>query len=77
MAQVSITYCLSAMCSQHDVKELKRTLDEFPGVKSVAVNEEEAKLSIDYDDTGVSQKQLEKRLEECGYTFHEASKHSF
>lgn len=77
MAQVSITYCLSEMCTGHDTSELKRTLDEFPGVKSVAVNEAEAKLSIDYDDTGVSQKQLEERLKECGYTFHEAAKRSF
>lgn len=77
MAQISIRYCLSEQSTKHDRKELKRMLDEFPGVKSVAVNDEEASLCIDYDDTGVSQKQLEAGLTHCGYVFHEIEKRSF
>lgn len=67
MAQVSIQFSLGEELDRHDEKKLKKTLDEFPGVKSVSLQLDKALLCIDYDDTGVTQVELVKRLKDCGY----------
>lgn len=68
MAQVSIQYALDQELSTHEEETIKKSLDEFPGVKSVALNLQDGLLCIDYDDTGVKQEQLERRLDELGYS---------
>lgn len=69
MAQVSIQYSLDKALSSHDVVWLKRTLDEFPGVKAVTVNRADGILCIDYDDTGACKKEIEERLKEAKYSY--------
>lgn len=68
MAQVSIQYALDQELSTHEEETIKKSLDEFLGVKSVALNLQDGLLCIDYDDTGVKQEQLERRLDELGYS---------
>lgn len=68
MAQVSIQYALDQELSTHEEETIKKSLDDFTGVKSVALNLQDGLLCIDYDDTGVKQEQLERRLDELGYS---------
>lgn len=67
MAQVSIQYALHQALTTHEEKKIKKELDEFPGVKSVALNIKEGILCIDYDDTGVTRQELETRCNALGY----------
>lgn len=69
----SISYTLQQIDGKHDVKELKRELDSFPGVRCVAVNAAKNKLTVDYDPTGVSAKELQNRLDALGYAVKSCS----
>ncbi|WP_312643427.1 heavy metal-associated domain-containing protein [Hydrogenoanaerobacterium sp.] len=67
MPKESAYFILNNVNGNRDVKELKREMDAFPGVISVSVNAEKNSLAVDYDNTGVKQEQLAKRLEKLGY----------
>lgn len=68
MAKESVYYNLSDLSGKHDVKNIKKELDTFPGVLSVSVNEEKNSVAVDFDSTGVSAGRIAKKLEELGYT---------
>ncbi|WP_312938966.1 heavy metal-associated domain-containing protein [Oscillibacter sp.] len=67
MSKASIYFTVDKVNGKHDVKELKRELDTFPGVISVSVNDTTESIAVDYDTTGVEQEQLQKRIEKLGY----------
>ena len=52
---------------KHDLKEIKRGLDQLHGVTSVSVNLAHNLLAVDYDSSGTSYDQIEHRLNALGY----------
>lgn len=68
MASASIYFTLDQIDGKHDVKRIKKTLDELPGVTSVSVNTETDSVAVDYDTTGVLCDRIQKQLEKAGYT---------
>lgn len=68
MASASIYFTLEQIDGKHDVKRIKKTLDELPGVASVSVNTETDSVAVDYDTTGVLSDRIQKQLEKAGYT---------
>lgn len=67
MSKASIYFTVDNVNGKHDVKELKRELDTFPGVISVSVNNKTESIAVDFDTTGVQQEQLQKHIEKLGY----------
>lgn len=67
MSKASAYFTVSNVNGKHDVKELKRELDTFPGVFSVSVNDKTERIAVDFDTSGVKQEQLQKRIEKMGY----------
>lgn len=67
MAQISIQYALDQALDVHDEKQIKKELDRFPGVKSVALNLKRGILCVDYDDSGVTRETLEQAMDTLGY----------
>jgi len=72
LAKESVYYNLSDLSGKHDVKNIKKELDTFPGVLSVSVNEEKNSVAVDFDSTGVSAERITKRLEDLGYTVEDS-----
>lgn len=68
MASASIYFTLDQIDGKHDVKRIKKTLDELSGVTSVSVNTETDSVAVDYDTTGVLSDRIQKQLERAGYT---------
>lgn len=68
MASASIYFTLDQIDGKHDVKRIKKTLDELSGVTSVSVNTETDSVAVDYDTTGVLIDRIQKQLERAGYT---------
>ncbi len=64
---VSIQYALNQPIDDHDVGDIKRRLDEIPGIKSVALNKQRRILCVDYDDTATSEKEIHQRLHDLRY----------
>jgi len=67
ISKASIYFTVDNVNGKHDVKELKRELDTFPGVTSVSVNDKTETIAVDFDTTAVQQEQLQKRIEKLGY----------
>jgi copper chaperone CopZ len=53
---------------KHGVKTLKRELDALRGVISVAVNERDNRVAVDFDTTGENRDHLRETIERLGYT---------
>ena len=71
MAKKSAYFTVRDAHSKHDVQSLKKGLDELPGVLSVSVNAQNSKIAVDYDSTGVQQKQIAYKLCKMGYDIME------
>lgn len=67
MSKASAYFTVTNVNGKHDVKQLKRELDTFPGVLSVSVNDRTERIAVDFDTTGVKQEQLQKKIEKLGY----------
>lgn len=67
MSKASIYFTVDNVNGKHDVKQLKRELDTFPGVISVSVNDKTESIAVDFDTTGVTAQRLKKRVEKLGY----------
>lgn len=67
MSNASIYFTVDNVNGKHDVKELKRELDTFPGVTSVSVNDQTETIAVDFDTTAVQEERLQKRIEKLGY----------
>ena len=46
---------------------MKKELDKIPGVLSVSVSVDEGTVTVDYDSTGTSLKQIKEGIIEAGY----------
>ena len=68
MAHLSAYFSLNKVDGKHDVKAIKNGLDELAGVTSVSVNATNGKIAVDYDDTGVTREQLQRKIDELGYS---------
>lgn len=67
MAHESAYFTLETMSGKKDMKKLKQGLDTLPGVMSVSVNGYRDGVAVDYDNTGVTQAQLHRKLNELGF----------
>lgn len=67
MPKESAYFRVESLDSKRDVKDIKRQLDAIPGVISVSINAEEAKVAVDFDNSGVKQADIRNRLVESGY----------
>ena len=67
MAQDSVYFSVNKAVGLHDTKTLKRALDALPGVTSVSINKEQGSVAVDYDSTGVSQREIAEKIEILGY----------
>lgn len=66
MPNSSIYFKAENAGGRHDIKEIKRTLDEIPGVSSVSVNADSGRIAVDYDSTGTSREEIHSRLSSLG-----------
>ena len=67
MAHESAYFELEQTGGKHGEKELKKKLDTLPGVMSVSVNSRSGHLAVDYDTTGVTHAQIQRKIEELGF----------
>ena len=67
MAHESAYFKLGRTDGRHDAKALKKGLDALPGVMSVSVNLKNGNVAVDYDDTGVTQAQIQRQVESLGF----------
>ena len=70
MAHESAYFKLGRTDGRHDAKTLKKGLDALPGVMSVSVNLKNGNVAVDYDDTGVTQAQIQRQVESLGFPIH-------
>lgn len=68
MAHSSAYFSLEKVSGKHNVKSIKSGLDTLPGVTSVSVNSETGKVAVDYDDTGVTREQLQRKIDNLGFS---------
>lgn len=68
MAHESAYFDLDQAGGKRGEKELKKTLDTLPGVMSVSVNTRSGRLAVDYDTTGVTHAQIQRKIEELGFS---------
>ena len=66
MTQANACFTVGGISGKHDVKEIKQGLDTLPGVLSVTVNNEN-RVSVDFDTTGVQSDRIGKQLADMGY----------
>lgn len=67
MAAESTYFHLENLDGKHNMKEIKRGLDELHGVTSVSVNTDTHYVAVDYDGEDVTPHQIEKKLCKMGY----------
>lgn len=67
MAKASVYFQIQPNPDEHNMQEIKRKLDEFPGVNSVSVSPEKQQVAVDYDTTGVSAEVLSMQLTDLGW----------
>lgn len=67
MSHSSAYFSVGKIAGKHDSNELKRGLDALPGVMSVSINSAKNQISVDFDDTGVTQNKIQRKLEDLGY----------
>jgi copper chaperone CopZ len=67
MPKESISVTVSNLRGKQDLKQIKKKLGVLPGVASVSVNQENRRVAIDFDNTGVSHGQIMERLGALGY----------
>ena len=66
MTKANACFTVGGINGKHDVKEIKQGLDTLPGVLSVTVNDEN-RVSVDFDTTGVQSDRIGKQLADMGY----------
>ncbi|WP_050698160.1 heavy-metal-associated domain-containing protein [Anaeromassilibacillus senegalensis] len=67
MPQESANFIVENIHGKHDLKEVKRELDQLHGVHSVSVNTQHNLVCVDYDSSGTSYDEIENRLNKAGY----------
>jgi copper chaperone CopZ len=61
------TYELPALYGDHHVLEVRRILLEIPGVKDVNASSAFHVVDVKYDEKKITDKEIQKKLEEAGY----------
>lgn len=67
VAHESVYFNVSKDVGLHDTSLLKRALDSLPGVTSVSIDKGSGRIAVDYDDTGVTRNEIQKKIEILGY----------
>ncbi len=62
VSKQSVYFKIPGLHGIHEIKQIKRDLDEIPGVLSVSANEQDDRVAVDYDSTGTNVSAIEKRL---------------
>lgn len=68
MSHASAYFNLEKVDGKHNVKVLQQDLNTLPGVMSVSVNSQSGKLAVDYDTTGVTHAQIQRKIEGLGFS---------
>ncbi|MBC8569395.1 heavy-metal-associated domain-containing protein [Zongyangia hominis] len=63
----SAYFIIEEVDDKHDLKDVKRGLDQLHGVTSVSVDLDSHLVAIDYDSSGTSYDGIEHRLNKMGY----------
>ena len=71
MSKMSAYFIVRDAHTKHDAKALKKGLDTLPGVLSVSVDAAHSRIAVDYDSTGVQQRQIAHKLCKLGYDIME------
>lgn len=66
MPKESAYFQLKNVDGQHSTKNIKKSLSTFNGINSVSVNREKNTVAVDFDSSGVCEKQLSDKLREMG-----------
>lgn len=75
MARERVSFSVNQAVGLHDTTTLKRALDSMPGVTSVRIDKGRSRIAVDYDGLGVSQAQLQQKIQLLGYPV-EGARHS-
>lgn len=67
MSKDSVYFTVEDLDDKHDLKQIKRELDTFPGVLSVSVNVDLHRVAVDFDSSGLTYHKLENRLNKMGF----------
>ncbi|SBV96648.1 conserved hypothetical protein [uncultured Eubacteriales bacterium] len=68
MSHASAYFNLEKVDGKHNVKVLQKDLNTLPGVMSVSVNSHSGSLAVDYDTTGVTHAQIQRKIEGLGFS---------
>ncbi len=67
MSKESAYFIVENVRGKHDMKEVKNTLDQLHGVKSVSINPQHHLVAVDYDSSGTSYDEIEHSLNKIGH----------
>lgn len=67
MSKQSAYFKVPGLNGAHQIKEIKRSLDQIPGVISVSANDREDQIAVDYDSTGTDHSAIEQHLRKIGF----------
>lgn len=67
MSQESAYFIVENISENHDVKEVKKILDQFHGIRSVSINPKNHLVAVDYDSSGISYEKIERSLSKIGH----------
>ncbi|MDF2686980.1 MAG: hypothetical protein K0S55_2163 [Clostridia bacterium] len=67
----SAYFIISSLNNKQEIKGIKKQLDTLPGVRSVSVNPENNRVAVDFDNTGVTRRQIKNKLHDTGFMITE------
>ena len=67
MATVNVYFTVKKEVGLHDTTLLERALDSLPGVTSVGINKQTDMITVDFEDTRLTQKEIREKIEILGY----------
>jgi len=61
------TISVGGMSCEHCVETITKAVGEAPGVRKVSVNLDEKNVSVDYDETAISLKEISANITAAGF----------
>ena len=71
----SIYFDIDNIIGKKELKQIKQGISSLPGIKSVSVNTKNNRVSIDYDNTGIEDRQIKNKIDELGFEITDSSKY--
>ena len=66
MSKQSAYFTASGLDDKHQVKRIKKSLNEIPGVLSVSTNIQKNRVAVDYDSSGTDVQKIKNHLQNIG-----------